>query len=153
LRTQLSEDKLQKLVEQTIHENFQDFQVGVDQIGLNLGTKFRYKISKIKIAYRNDGGIFSHVELNNVSIKFPLFFLLGKQDIDVGIEDISIDGFDFNMWIKNNYQITSLSIQSLNIPKFLVDNRINVTIENVSFKMKSVLGQVPLNLNHSVILS
>lgn len=146
LRTQLSEHKLQNLVQETIHKNFQDFQISVDQIGLSLGTKFRYKIAKIKIEYKNENGVFSHVDLNNVSIKFPLFFLLGKQDIDVGIEDLNVDGFDFNKWIANKYKITSLTVDSLKIPKFLVDNRINVTIDNINLKNEVGSWPSPIKL-------
>lgn len=149
LRTQLNEHKLQNLVEDTIHKNFQDFQVTMDQIGLNLGTKFRYKIAKIKIEYKNKNGVFSSIHLKNVSIKFPLFFLLGKQDIDVSIEEMDIDTFNFNMWIKNKYKITTLITQSLNIPKFLVDNRINLTVEKLKFT--NDIGQWPNPISLSSI--
>lgn len=154
LRTQLSEHKLQNIVEETIYKNFPDFKVKVDQIGLNLGTKFRYKIAKIKIEYKNEMGIFSSVELNNISIKFPLFFLLGKQDIDISIENISIDKFNFKKWMNNNYKFTYLSVDSLKIPKFLIDNRINLTIGNIIYENEVESWPSPLqikSISHLVI--
>ena len=147
LRTQLNEHKLQDIVEKTIHDNFVDFKVVIDEIGLNLGTKFRYKIGKIKIEYRNPNGVFNFIELNDVSIKFPLFFLLGKQDIDISVSEIKLDGFNHSSWIKNNYKITSLSIGKLVLPRFLVDNRINLTVQKLQFSNSVGTWPSPLQFN------
>lgn len=149
LRTQLNEQKLQTIVEDTIHKNFNDFKVTMDQIGLSLGTKFRYKIAKIKIEYRSPDGIFKYVEMNNISIKFPLFFLLGKQDIDISIAEIKLDGIDYNKWIKNNYKLTSLELDKLTLPRFLIDNRINLTVDQ--FNVQNSLGVWPSPMSFTSI--
>jgi hypothetical protein len=147
LRTQLSEDKLQKIVEKTIYDNFVDFKVNIDQIGLSLGTKFRYKIGSIKVEYRNNDGVFNYIELKDVAIKFPLFFLVGKQDIDVSVGEMYVDGFNYSQWIKNNYKITSLTLQQLAIPRFLADNRVNLIIEKLKFEKNATLWPSPLNFD------
>lgn len=147
LRTQLSEQKLQKMVTETLVKNFPQFNVELDNIGLSLGTKFRYKINKIEINLKDEEGVFKNVILKNVSIKFPLFFLIGKQDIDVSVEQVAIDGFDYDYLSRNNFKITSLQVSQLQIPKFLVENRVNVTFNGIKFNNQKSKSILPFNFN------
>lgn len=147
LRTQLSEQKLQKIVVDALEKNFPEFHVELDNIGLSLGTKFRYKINNVAIKYRESNGVFAALDLKNVSVKFPLFFLIGKQDIDVSVEEVNIEGFNYDVFSNNNFKITSLNISELKLPAFVLENRVNVTLNDINFTNTKKRSMVPFDFS------
>lgn len=131
---------------ETIHKNFPDFEVKLDAIGLSLGTKFRYKINNAEIRLQQENGAFSTITLKNISIKFPLFFLIGKQDIDIAVEHAVVEGFNYSKWCENDFKLTTIQLERLSIPKFFIDNRVNVTLNDISFKNDKTESPLPFHM-------
>jgi len=133
LRTQLNENKLQSLVAEAIQRNLPEYNVSFSKISLNLGTKFRYKIDRIIITHQTDKPYVEKIVLKNLSIKFPLFFLLGKQDIEVSVESMKVHGANFAHMKQNNYLLIDSINRDFVVPRIISENRINFQVELIDF--------------------
>lgn len=138
LKMQFNEAKISSYIEQAMLENFPEYKSSITKVDFSISTKFRYKIDEIKFEpnlTNLEAVPFKTLRLLGVSIKLPLFFFLGKQDIQIYAEKILIDDPKFSILKKNHFSLINInkSQRIFKWPRFLTENRVNVILENIQF--------------------
>lgn len=135
LKTQFDEKIITTYLNQYFEKNFPEYQINLSSLDLKLRSKFFYSANKISIKPRsNKLHLFDEINLRHVIFKLPLFFFMGKQELEIIAEQTIIKGLDSNEWKKNNFALLNAknTNQDFYAPSFLIANKVNLLLKNIS---------------------